>query len=177
MHCYAPDHVLTVYVRVVCPTMWLLRHLALIHRLPCVSSRASVRTPFPVPPSFTHVLNVRYVRTYSSTVLVLSTVLFLFHLEVPLLYERSSAVRSPSIFPSSFSSFVLSSFVSFFSFVSASSSSCTHLPLFVRLRTPSPCPHPHSTLFDRFVVRTYALHALRSVLSQTNGPCGIARHP
>ena len=70
MHCYAPDHVLTVYVRVVCPTMWLLRHLALIHRLPCVSSRASVRTPFPVPPSFTHVLNVRYVRTYSSTVLV-----------------------------------------------------------------------------------------------------------
>ena len=38
-------------------------------------------------------------------------------------------------------------------------------------------PPPHSTLFDRFVVRTYALHALRSVLSQTNGPCGIARHP
>ena len=138
--------------------------------LSCVRAYA-----FPSP-SFIYARTECTIRTYvqfDST----STVLFLFHLEVPLLYERSSAVRSPSIFPSSFSSFVLSSFVSFFSFVSASSSSCTHLPLFVRLRTPSPCPHPHSTLFDRFVVRTYALHALRSVLSQTNGPCGIARHP
>ena len=131
--------------------------------LSCVRAYA-----FPSP-SFIYARTECTIRTYvqfDST----STVLFLFHLEVPLLYERSSAVRSPSIFPSSFSSFVLSSFVSFFSFVSASSSSCTHLPLFVRLlvRTPSPCPlHIQRCSIASLYVRTHCMHYVVYCLRRT----------